>query len=92
MSKKLKVTLAVIVAASLLTASLGGVVVAAGPAAPGDYCPYGKSFGRKIGYVDSAGGVRALVSTGRALLQRYASFWDLPLKSFRRFGLMARAW
>ena len=39
MSKKLKVTLAVIVAASLLTASLGGVVAAAGPAAPGDYCP-----------------------------------------------------
>ena len=39
MSRRLKITLAVIVAASLLTASLGGVVAAAGPVDASGSCP-----------------------------------------------------
>ncbi len=38
MSKRFKVTLAVVAAVGLLVVSLGGVVFAAGPAAPNDYC------------------------------------------------------
>ncbi len=39
MSRRLKITLAVIVAASLLTASLGGVVAVAGPVDASGSCP-----------------------------------------------------